>query len=65
MKVNRFLALISLLAAAMIQGCAGRVCTSHVTNGAYSENCQRECLSHDKYYKCECETQCICGHPDR
>ncbi len=65
MKWNRFLVLLSLVAAATTQGCSGRVCTSHVTDGAYSENCLRECLSPDKYYKCECETRCICGRPDR
>ena len=66
MKTFRLLAPIVLLASLM-QGCSGRQCYSHVTEGAYSEHCGRECLSRDKYYQCLCERNCICWsstHPD-
>jgi hypothetical protein len=66
MKIAR-LGILILILAAGLQGCAGsRVCSSHVTHGANSEPCLRECLSRDVYYKCECESNCPCwssAHP--
>ncbi len=67
MSVLRILGTIALVAGA-VQGCSGRECSSHVTDGAYSENCHRECVSREAYYKCYCDRNCSCwsfGHPDR
>jgi hypothetical protein len=64
-KTIRLLALAALLAA-VAQGCGGRVCSSHMTDGSHSQPCERECLSRTKYYKCECEQRCPCwssAHP--
>jgi hypothetical protein len=64
--MGRLLALVVLLVAAL-QGCSSRECSSHITDGANSEPCHRECLSHDKFYKCLCEQSCPCwsfNHPD-
>jgi hypothetical protein len=59
----RLLALLAVLALE-IQGCAGRECSSHVTEGAYSQHCQKECLSHEKYYRCNCDRNCLCWDYD-
>lgn len=56
-----------LLIALALAACSpGRECRSHVTDGAHSEPCARECLSRDQYYKCLCDQQCPCwssSHP--
>ena len=65
MKTIRLLAALLLIAAAG-QGCSGRVCSSHMTDGPHSTPCERECLKQDRYYKCECDRRCPCwdsAHP--
>jgi len=65
MKLLRILGLAVALAAA-VQGCGGRVCSSHMTDGSHSAPCERECLSREYFYKCQCEQRCPCwssAHP--